>query len=65
VVPNTDPIVCDLLGSLNFFDLWFVGLLALGIAQVHSIQVWRSIVIVLPIGIGGVCLRLAIRLAAL
>jgi len=65
IVPNADPIVFDLLGSLNPFDLWFVGLLALGIAQVHSIHVWRGILIVSPIGIGGVALRLAIRFVAL
>lgn len=62
--PCSNPGVDVFLGRLNPFELWFMGLLAVGIARVYSVSVWRACLVSAPLWIGGVVVQSAIRLIA-
>jgi hypothetical protein len=64
LLPSSNPAVFDLMGSLNPFELWFIFLLAAGIAHVYSISVWRGFLISAPVWLSGVVVQFTVRLLA-
>ena len=62
---SNNPVLFGLLGSLNPFELWFVSLLSVGIARVHSISIPMGFLIAAPLWLGGITVQSTLRFLAL